>query len=538
MLINDSSIALMTHLSEVHISDGLERFADDIYMRALMMQSHLESAAAALSHVKSMSRAKIVDVISDKIEDDEEPPEFLQKVDFLISQSRSAKVITSKAIRELEELKSRSLTLDPSTLPVIEQSQSLTSDFALSARAIGNSIFKLLNEEGRTMPLSYQEISFSVSSDNLPFSDLSKKLHTTITHLQTFYGLTSSLTQTIEFISAPSPPPWELLAQNLRAATSTSASHKTDIMRLKDEILERNTALAMKEKVAEEMSVKVEVLEKRVGESGGRRERVRELEGVVSTAKAKEKDLTATLTRLQHDLRDLEAERDTWTKSSNTSQPLQSDDGSRHNDTTRVVETTSESSLRQIADLKSEIQSLQSTIRYFRSASYETQLSGSLAFLSTPITPPSRPNPSLLQQEAQDVLKEMLTLVTRPENKIVQLQDIPRAQRLKWTPARETSGWKVKRQREEWEGWREWMDEVSKRGLIAQKEAERRFGVRNGADKVEGAVTKAKGDTLASVQFRLPEIDEDGHKMGREVREVRIVKPEEWEEVQEVLGVV
>jgi dynactin 1 len=43
------TIALMSHLAEVHISAGLASYADDVHMRTLVMQSHLESAAAALT---------------------------------------------------------------------------------------------------------------------------------------------------------------------------------------------------------------------------------------------------------------------------------------------------------------------------------------------------------------------------------------------------------------------------------------------------------------------------------------------------------
>src|SRR3569833_417809 len=49
------SVALMTHLAEVHIPTGdLESYADDIHMRALLTQSHLESAATAFHTLRAM----------------------------------------------------------------------------------------------------------------------------------------------------------------------------------------------------------------------------------------------------------------------------------------------------------------------------------------------------------------------------------------------------------------------------------------------------------------------------------------------------
>ena len=516
------SIALMTHLAEVHIPDSLERYADEIQMRAVMMQSHLESAASALSHIKSISQAKIPPSSSEEVEDDGESQEFLPKVDSLISQTRTAKVIASKAIRELQELSSRSLTLDPSTLPIIEQSQRSASEFALSVRTAGVSVFRLVNEEGRMTPFTYKEITRAItSSDTIPFSAVSAKLHTTASQLHNFYNLTSSITQTIEFTSPSAPPPWQILAQDLRAASTTSASHETEMLRLKDEVVEKNTALAMKDKIVEEMGVKVEVLEKRVGDTSSRREKVKELEMVVDAARSKEKDLFAKLERAQNELHEFEAEREAWNDSPQVSQPAQPN-GQALSPTTREV--PSESALFAIATLKSEIAALQSSIRFLRSQSHARQLSASLSFLSEPIAPPQPTSPTLLQQEAQDVLKEMLGIVTNETNAVVQLKERKKEDRLAWRPARESSCWQTDRMKEVWEGWREWMKSVEKKSV---REAIKRRGARSGGE--------SKGDALARLQVRLP-----GMGMGKTGvgRELTIVRPGEWDDVRESLGII
>jgi len=53
------TIALMSHLAEVHISTGLASYADEIHMRTLVMQSHLENAAAAMSAARFMVQTKV-----------------------------------------------------------------------------------------------------------------------------------------------------------------------------------------------------------------------------------------------------------------------------------------------------------------------------------------------------------------------------------------------------------------------------------------------------------------------------------------------
>lgn len=429
-------------------------------------------------------------------------------MDALVSQTRSAKVISSKALRQLQDLKSRSLTLEPSTLNMIETAQNAASEFASFTRTVGVSILQLLTDEARNVPVTYE-----VLLDQTPFSSLAARLHSATGQQQTFYNLTNSLTQTAEFASPPPPPPWKLLAQNMRAATADMMSRETELARLKDELTEKNTTLAMKEKAAEEWGVKVEVLEKRVGESGGRRERVRELEATVEAASSREKDLFGKLTHLQNELRSLEIEREKWKQSPQDAAPTPAPGQT-------VLTTTSQASLRQIETLKSEIQALQSSIRYLRNASYNHSLSSSYSFLSAPITS-QEPTPPLLQTEAKDVLKEMLNLVSQPDNQIVRLQSRNKADRLRWRPARETSNWKVQKQKEEWEEWREWRDGVARKSAMSRKEGERRREARS-------KNTAREREPLASVQVQLP------GKMGSG-REIKIARPGEWEGLEEAL---
>lgn len=502
----------MTHLAEVHIPEGLEQRAQDIHVRALMLQSHLEGAATALSHAKSMAQDHIPLARGDDEEDDDQARTFLRKADDLISQMRSAKVASGKAIRNLEELKARSLTLDQSTLFPIEQTQSSAAELASSSRDVGLSVSKLLNEEGRNNPFTYAEImSATSSSDNSPFSCVATKLATTVTQIQTFSTLTNNFNQTVEIPSPSGPPPWQLLAQKLKEEAAASSAHELELTRLRDDMADKNTALAMREKVVEEMSVKVEVLEKRINESGGRRERMRELEIAADNARSKEQELNTRLARLQQELRTLEDERETLKKSAATVPAALTNGDSAQS-------PPSANTLLQIQDLKSQISTLESTIRYLRRQTHSQSINSSLSFLSEPLIPPSPPSPTLLQSEARDVLKEMLDLITQPENQMVKLTVPRKEERLKWRPVRETTGWQYERMKEEWEGWREWSRSVSRRG-----------NERAGARK-----TAREGDILARLQVRLPEMK--GLMKGAP-RQVRIVRPEEWEDVEGLIGV-
>ena len=511
----------MTHLVELHISNGLGQYADEIQTRALMMQSHLENTAIALSYIKSMSESKVASVDHEN-QDDEEPHDLMRKADSLITQTRSAKVIVSKAIRQLQELKARALTLEPSTLPSIELMQESTSDLASSTRKIGISIYQILHEEGRNIPPTYEEIGLVVSSGTVPFSSLSPKISSVSTQMQNFFTLTSSLNHAIEFPSPSPNPPWSLLAQNIKAESSFSATRESEISKLRGEMAEKNTALAIRDKTVEELGVKIEVLEKRVGDSGGRREKVRELEGIVDAAKAKEKDFISHVTRLQQNLRELESERETWKKPVPTPNSASSKGRSLE-----IPSASTPASIQEIASLKSEIQDLQSAIRHLRSVSRSNKISEDLAFLSTPLSSSRKPSPTYLQSEARDVFKELLHIVTRSDNQTVELKPRKLEDRLKWRPARETTAWKVGRQREEWEKWKEWRDDVRMRIQLEEKQGIRKLQARARREaRDEGA-----SDIMASIEGGF----QAGGKMGR--TEVMITNPREWEEVERMLAI-
>ncbi|MCJ1418173.1 hypothetical protein MMC32_004518 [Xylographa parallela] len=517
------SVALVAHLAELYITDGLPEHAEDVRMRAILMQSNLETAATALSIIKAMAQSKASmdnqgDQESEDVED-ESMQHLLGKLDNLIAQNRTAKVVSSKAIQQLQELQSRLLTLDPAMLPSIQQSQSSIAELVSVSQKSGMALFSVINEEGRNFPLSCDELVKAIDpTDTSPLSNISSLMNTATSQIQSFNNLTTTLSHCTEF-PAPTSPPWELLSQNLRAASTTSAEHEKTVERLKYELSDRNAALTMKDKILEELSVNVEVLEKRVKESSGRREKLRELESVVESSASKEKELAKKLSRLERELQTLQAERDAWEPQADH---MKAHPGSR--ETRGPNETMSIQALESVAQLKTEIEMLQSTIRHHRLSSHEKSISSSYAFLATPlVSKPRSTEYTHLAFEAQDMLKSMLALITRPENQLVQMKAVNQSDRLGWRPVRQTMKWQTGRQREEWEGWREWRDDVAKRGREM-----------NGEERRKQMVHKRSTGATAKPAFQIPSPDQ---KATGESRDVRIVSPSDWEDVERSLGI-
>lgn len=444
------SIALVTHLADVHINDSLERHADDIHARALMMQSQLESTLIALTRTKAVAESQVKPLDTQEDEENSDVQALSRKSDSLIAQTRNAKVVMGKAIRQLDDLQSRSLTLDQSTLPDIQKSQTSVSDLWDSTRSFGQSITSLVLEESASEPFSV-----AATFDNT-LSSLSNKVLTATTSLQAFSSLTANLSHTVEMSDTSQPPPWQLLAEKLANETTTLATREIEISRLHDEGREKSTALALRDKSLEELHVKLETLEKRAAESDGRRERSRELEKIVDAAKARESELILTLNRLRaerNDLRDQVRNDSKVPRGSLSTTPAAASQ----------EPTSDETSLIRISTLETEIQTLQAAIRHLRATSYTHTISSAWDFLAKPLVqrPSAREQRARLRQaEAKGVVSELLRLATDPGNAAgVRLKGRKEGERrLGWRPARETGAWQVGRAREEWEEWREWRD--------------------------------------------------------------------------------
>lgn len=149
------TMAVIAHFGEIHLPDTLEGFAQHLQMRVQLMQSHLETTAAAVSHIKHMVGKKVAPTI----DEEELASLFSKKADAIISHSRSAKVVVGKILRSLNDLRTRSLSLTMETRQSFEQCEEATEKIASYSRALGAAVADLLyHEEGRTEAVTFAEL--------------------------------------------------------------------------------------------------------------------------------------------------------------------------------------------------------------------------------------------------------------------------------------------------------------------------------------------------------------------------------------------
>lgn len=532
------TMALMSHLGEVHIADDLESYADNAHMKATLVQSHLESAAVAFTTIKNMVQR----VIPPSGEDDDDglAQAFTRRTEAVVGQTRSAKVIAGKTVRALEDLKNRSLSLAPDTAEAFEQAETASAELADLARKLGLDLHQLLHEEGRTEPYSYAEVQSCAHKtaaaatglgDNDLFGTYLNKLKTLTAQISDLAALSTDLTQTQEF--ERSQPPWFLRSQELRALKTIPVDAEEELRHLREEYNEARRSISVHEENLSIAQLKIATLESRMRDANAKASRISELEAALERAAAQTAGLKDDIEKQDRELKALEADRDKWKKvAGDSSSRLLAGGAAGVGETgpaagrERAVATA-----REMEALRDQIAGLEAAVRYLREDNRRARLAeqGGHEWLSEPLVrrpPAEQRTRALVVAEGRDALGELLRLASSA--RVYDLSAVPE-DRLAWRPARSTPRYHAARQAEDYAAWKGWRDEVLRksRAVVSGGAAEKKR-------ETEG---KSARKAAARLQIRLP--GRDGKVVpGTDGGQVQIVGSREWEGLQGRLAAV
>lgn len=528
------TMALMSHLGEVHIADDLESFADNVHMKAALMQSHLESAAVTFATIKNM-----VQRVIPPGEDDDLAQAFSRRVESVVSQTRGAKVIAGKTVRALEDLKNRSLSLTPDTLDAFEQAESVSEEITDLARKLGLDLHQLLHEEGRTEPYTYTELQTCVhktamtvsgQSESDLFATYLNKLRSLTAQLSDLAAVSTDLTQTQEF--ERSQAPWLLRSQELKALKTIPVDAEEELRHLKEEYNEARRAISVHEENLSIAQLKIATLESRMRDANAKASRISELEAALERTKSQTAGLKDDIEKQDRELKALEADRDKWKKvaSDSSSRLLAgSVDAAGASGGAKAGAERAVATARQMDALRDEIASLQAAVRHLREDSRRARLTEQSAceWLAEPLVrrrvDPVEQRRALVVAEGRDALGELVRLATGA--KVYDLSSLPE-DKLAWRRARSSPRYHAARQAEDYAAWKEWRDEVVKKSRTVAAGGVRR--------------TEAEGKSMrraaARLQIRLP--GRGGKVVPGLGEDVQIVGSREWEGLQGRLAAV
>lgn len=432
------AIAVMQHLSELHLQDGPESFADEILMKTLLMQSHLETTSAALQIMKS----ELLRAIPASEGGDDSMSAFASKTDALAMQSRSGRVIVGKILRSLQDLKARSLALTTEWEPNFEAGQDTTSDLAVSLRTLGASLSSTIHDEDRSVQFTFAELmssmrAFFATQDADVFAPLQSKMKSLHERLSDLLNVSQDLSNTVEFEKPSSP--WVMRSKALAESKLVSQDAQQEITSLRREIHERGTTIKLRENALEEADVKIELLESRMKDSTKKAARIGELEKLVEETKRTERELEKKLEEKTLLGAKMEEERDTWMRKASE---LQAQDPAGANGKDRrggaagvhLVGTSQE-----MESLKANIKTLESTVRYLRREIRRTQAEETQAansWLLQPLTLPRKD--SVLLEKKEDARRAFKAIAELPSTvaPVVPgfVRENEKSERLKWKP--------------------------------------------------------------------------------------------------------
>lgn len=450
----------MSHLAELVLADRLESYPPDVRMHVLLTQSALETTSMAMTRLKDMVQSKV-----STMEDDADmAQDFVNKIGLIVTNSRSANMIISKVLRALEDLDAKSLSLSPETVPLLQFCEDISKASAKCARDLGQDLFVAFNEEGLKERLTYKDIAAIVSATTASgfdgqkegfFETMIPSLSILVTKLGEINNLTSNFSQLVAFKRSPSP--WTLRARELETAEDIPKEMEERIATLKLALSDSATQLKLRDQTLEESSMRIEVLEARMRDATSKTERIAELERHLTDTKHREEELSMTVEKQYRELQTIEAEKEQWRKTVETLGPrdTQSDLSDHASSATSQSLST---------ELEQQILRLYSSVRYYREDNQYYSESWSIfawlhATVSRPVTTREELRANLLAREAQDILQELLRLVTDDASSVFDMHDTP-SNHLAWKPAKATPQWRVRRQFENWESLSDWSEDL------------------------------------------------------------------------------
>ncbi|KAJ5759602.1 hypothetical protein N7520_006758 [Penicillium odoratum] len=497
------SIALLAHLAETLLPSSPENFAGELCVRANLSQSYLDHAATAIARLKALIQSKLpapkdfgeANEGSEGGEVDasnEEATFAFNTLDAFVSQARGYKVAMSKIHRALEDLRSRSLVLSEQANEPFKRTEDCARGLSELARKLGEAVLSLTSDEGRVEPYTLQEILDSMSqvstafvqgSDNPtegndPLSLLVNKLRDLASQLDELDSISTDLSRTTEFERGPLP--WIARAEELKSNKTISPDADEEIRRLKNEVHEVSTALGVKDNTLEEQGIKIELLESRMKEASKKASMVKDLEAKIEEIQAMSSDLERTVERQKKELQTAEAERDEYKNRLERMKRVSGTAGVTTSGGGLVIDNeASLAAMHENESLRAEVESLQSAVRYLREESrranhldpYSVQQSTDMyAWLDAPLT---RTTPTAEQEkiqrtalESRDVFTHLLKLTKEsrvPDLKstmVSQDEEDGSVNRTAWRPSKSRLRYQVLRQRENFEHWSEWRNDI------------------------------------------------------------------------------
>ncbi|KAI0370083.1 dynactin [Pilatotrama ljubarskyi] len=360
------------HLSETYFNNFEYDLGERELGYALSFDHDLEMFAASVGLIKTSVAAVLkdndVEVNLGSIDPEQD---FFAPLQKLLDQSRSAKVLSKKLTKRLEDLTQDSIALKPHIVPQLQSLNNTVPElvnFGISLAQLvmphisdvraAKSAFQLSTVLSFVKESAASTVGKGRSSDSCPWDSVSEFLNQVIQEAGRIVPLSLEGENTLK-ISGTAP--WVVRIDEIKAATAINVEAERKVAQLNDEIQALARTLKLKDQTIQETSVKIELMERRMETVKKQADAITDLENELSKARKQERAYEEAMEQLQADLDALEQD--------NVKLKALANNPERQASTAQVVEAETvptESNL-ETSYLLEQIDALRGTVRFLRS---------------------------------------------------------------------------------------------------------------------------------------------------------------------------
>ncbi|KAK4056088.1 hypothetical protein OIO90_002819 [Microbotryomycetes sp. JL221] len=360
-------VAQLEHLAELYLQGSALELAERQLAFVSVVDLDFDTIAAATGFAKQAVAIvqKESDALVDASEEDMDVA-FYQPVQNLINQARTAKAVTKKLLRKMQELIGSSSALALEHAAAFETLAFNSSTIAGALSKLANQVAEICsNSRSSRDPLKLA--SLLGSARDVAAAELGKQ--SSAQPFNEILALLSQLAQDIgttlttagdqeHIVKLDYEPPWFARVAKLQstAAVNIEAEHK--VAQLNEEMRDLVREMRSKEQLHQESVVKIELMEKRIEDNKKQADAMTELQAELQKSKKQERAYEEAVETLQNDLDTMEKEL-TKLKQSGISAEKQAN--ARGEEDATVYEGNMETSY-----LVEQIQSLRGSLRYLR----------------------------------------------------------------------------------------------------------------------------------------------------------------------------
>lgn len=491
------TIGILVDLSEKLIEESNESKAAELVCQSSLTERYADLAALQLNSLHKAVQSRL----DEPKDDDAEASAFVRKLDTTAAKARTVKYLASKVTTALADLRANAMCLGETSWVYFEDTRRSAEHFSALVRKAGRAVIEDLANVDREEALTYTSVANLMArtasefltqmdkkgseSDDI-FAIFTQELSSLQSQNDDLFHKAADVSSAVEFEVSPTPP-WVARAKALKAQKVMSQDTAEELQRLKARSDSQLRDLADKNKEAEELRIRVEVLESRQRESKVKDGEVKTLKEEADKMARERADLVDQLARTKADMEEAVARRETEHEELEKLKSAAIADGGAA--AAQVVSSLGEHGesgglLRaEVDNLKAEILTLEAAIRYLRTENNALRVPvGEVALRAERYAWLCADNlggrkratraggveerKERARREGKDVLEGLIELAANAKSVKLETRKAGEGGG-GWRRMETTNRWQVARQREEVERWKADVAEVVRRTKVA-----------------------------------------------------------------------